>query len=100
MAVEFKWHVNEPPPRIEPHSKAKLSVLRGYLRAYFDRLGGTVHRRDEFKLDLIDGFCGGGIYRDDRDGDGLLVGSPLVMLEEAQAAKQRLARGRTKPLAS
>ena len=96
MAVEFKWHVSEPPPRIEPHSKAKLSVLRGYLRAYFDRLGGTVHRRDEFKLDLIDGFCGGGVYR---DGDGLLVGSPLVMLEEAQAAKQRLAEGRTKPLA-
>ena len=96
MAVEFKWHVNEPPPEIEPHSKAKLSVLRGYLKAYFDRLGGTVHRRDEFKLDLVDGFCGGGVYR---DGDGLLVGSPLVMLEEAQAAKQRLARGRTKPLA-
>lgn len=96
MAVEFKWHVNEPPPQIEPHSKAKLSVLRGYLRAYFDRLGGTVHRRDQFKLDLIDGFCGGGVYR---DGNGLLVGSPLVMLEEAEAAKQRLARGRTKPLA-
>lgn len=96
MAVEFKWHVNEPTPEIEPHSKAKLSVLRGYLRAYFDRLGGTVHRRDEFKLDLVDGFCGGGVYQ---DGDGLLVGSPLVMLEEAQAAKQRLARGRTKPLA-
>ena len=96
MAVEFKWHVNERPPKIEPHSKAKLSVLRGYLRAYFDRLGGTVHRRDEFKLDLIDGFCGGGVYR---DGDGLLVGSPLIMLEESRAAKQRLAQGRTKPLA-
>ena len=96
MAVEFKWHVNELPPKIEPHSKAKLSVLRGYLRAYFDRLGGTVHRRDQFKLDLIDGFCGGGVYR---DGDGLLVGSPLIMLEESQAAKQRLAQGRTKPLA-
>ena len=96
MAVEFKWHVNKPPPKIEPHSKAKLSVLRGYLRAYFDRLGGTVHQRDQFKLDLIDGFCGGGVYR---DGDGLLVGSPLIMLEESQAAKQRLAQGRTKPLA-
>ncbi len=94
--MAFRWRVNEPPPEIEPHSKAKLSVLRGYLRAYFDRLGGTVHRRDEFKLDLIDGFCGGGVYR---DGDGLLVGSPLIMLEESQAAKQRLAQGRTKPLA-
>ena len=97
MAVEFKWHVNERPPKIEPHSKAKLSVLRGYLRAYFDRLGGTVHRRDQFKLDLIDGFCGGGVYQ--QDGDGLLEGSPLVMLEESRDAKQRLAQGRTKPLA-
>ncbi len=96
MAVEFKWHVNERPPKIEPHSKAKLSVLRGYLRAYFDRLGGTVHQRDQFKLDLIDGFCGGGVYQ---DGDGLLEGSPLVMLEESRDAKQRLAQGRTKPLA-
>ena len=96
MAVEFKWHVNEPPPKVEPHSKAKLSVLRGYLRAYFDRLGGTVHQRDQFKLDLIDGFCGGGVYR---DGDGLLVGSPLIMLEESRDAKERLAQGRTKPLA-
>ena len=96
MAVEFKWHVNERPPKIEPHSKAKLSVLRGYLRAYFDRLGGTVHQRDQFKLDLIDGFCGGGVYR---DGDGLLEGSPLVMLEESRDAKERLAQGRTKPLA-
>ena len=94
--MDFRWRVNEPPPEIEPHSKAKLSVLRGYLRAYFDRLGGTVHRRDEFKLDLIDGFCGGGVYR---DGDKLLAGSPLIMLEESQAAKQRLVEGRTKPLA-
>ena len=93
--MAFRWHVNEPPPEIEPHSKAKLSVLRGYLRAYFDRLGGTVHRR-EFKLDLVDGFCGGGVYR---DGDGLLVGSPLIMLEESRDAKKRLVQGRTKPLA-
>ena len=94
--MDFRWHVNEPPPQIEPHSKAKLSVLRGYLKAYFDRLGGTVHQRDQFKLDLIDGFCGGGVYR---DGDKLLAGSPLIMLEESQAAKQRLVEGRTKPLA-
>ena len=94
--MAFRWHVNEPPPQIEPHSKAKLSVLRGYLKAYFDRLGGTVHRRDEFKLDLIDGFCGGGVYR---DGEKLLAGSPLIMLEESRDAKKRLVEGRTKPLA-
>ena len=31
--MSFEWHVNEPPPAIEEHSKAKLTVLRDYLRA-------------------------------------------------------------------
>ena len=97
VAVEFKWHVNELPPKIEPHSKAKLSVLRGYLRAYFDRLGGTVHRRDEFKLDLVDGFLRrwrlpGRRRPARRFSSGHVGGKP-------KAAKERLVRGRTKPLA-
>jgi len=66
--------------------------LRSYLRAYFDRLG-AIPSRDEFKLDLIDGFAGGGTFLD----EGKIVsGSPLVMLEESEAAKDRLQRGRSK----
>ena len=53
--MPFKWHIDDPPPAIEEHSKAKLTVLRRYIRAYFDRLG-TNPARDEFRLDLIDGF--------------------------------------------
>ena len=90
----FKWHPNEPPPSIEPHSKAKLRVLRNYLRAYFDRLG-IVYARDNFKLDLVDGFAGGGTFL---DGSETISGTPLIMLEEAQEAKDRLARGRSKPI--
>ena len=26
--MPFEWHPNEPPPSIEPHSKAKSRVLR------------------------------------------------------------------------
>ena len=92
--MSFTWHPNEPPPRIEEHSKAKLAVLRSYLRAYFDRLG-TVHARDEFRLDLVDGFAGGGTFR---DGDSIESGTPLIMLEEYEAARDRLNQGRTKPL--
>lgn len=92
--MSFIWHPNEPPPRIEEHSKAKLAVLRSYLRAYFDRLG-TAHARDHFKLDLVDGFAGGGTFR---DADSIESGTPLIMLEEYEAAKERLNRGRTKPL--
>ena len=92
--MQFEWHPNDPPPRIEEHSKAKLTVLRSYLRAYFDRLG-TNPARDEFRLDLVDGFAGGGIFR---DGDSIESGTPLIMLEESIAAQQRLNRKRNKPL--
>lgn len=92
--MPFKWHPDEPPPPIEPHSKAKLEVLRQYLRAYLDRL--TLNfQRDEFKLDFVDGFAGGGVFRDE---DEILSGTPLIMLEESNKAMDRLNRTRTKPL--
>ena len=78
--ADFKWHPDEPPPLIEEHSKAKLDVLRSYLRAYFDRLNVN-SARDEFKLDLIDGFAGGGTFRDNT---GIVSGTPLIMLEESK----------------
>ncbi len=93
MAV-FNWHPNEAPPSIEAHSKAKLNVLRSYLRAYFDRLN-VDPRREEFKLDLIDGFAGGGTFLDE---NSVLSGTPLIMLEETEKAKNRLNRKRVKRL--
>ena len=92
--MPFNWHPDEPPPQIEAHSKAKLIVLRSYLRAYFDRLGKNPNR-DEFRLDVIDGFAGGGTFR---DGNEVVSGTPLIMLEESEAAKSRLNRGRIKRL--
>ena len=92
--MNFSWHPDEHPPLIEPHSKAKLDVLRSYLRAYFDRLNVNPNR-EKFKLDLVDGFAGGGTFR---DGEDIVSGTPLVMLEESQAAINRLNRNRTKSL--
>ena len=92
--MDFRWHPAEPPPLVEEHSKAKLKVLRSYLRAYFDRLNVNP-QREEFKLDLVDGFAGGGTFL---DGDDILSGTPLIMLEESEAARDRLNRNRTKPL--
>ena len=92
--VIFRWHPDEPPPPIEEHSKAKLAVLRSYLRAYFDRLNVNIPR-DEFKLDLVDGFAGGGTFHDGRE---TVAGTPLIMLEEAKAAEGRLNRKRRKSL--
>lgn len=90
----FKWHPNEPPPQIETHSKAKLDVLRRYIQEYFDRLNAKP-QREEFKLDLVDGFAGGGTFR---DGNTDISGTPLVMLEEAEKAEERLNKKRTKRL--
>ena len=92
--MQFRWHPDEPPPLIEAHSKAKLSVLRSYLHAYFDRLNVNPSR-EIFRLDLVDGFAGGGIFR---DGDNVLSGTPLIMLEETDEARTRLNLTRTKPL--
>ena len=71
-----------------------MDVLRSYLRAYFDRLN-VKPNREEFKLDLVDGFAGGGTFR---DGDNVVHGTPLIMLEEFQEARDRLNRNRTKSL--
>ena len=93
--MSFNWHPNEPPPKIQKHSEAKLEVLRRYLRAYFDTLGVSPVR-DQFRLDLIDGFAGGGTYRD--AGGNIVLGTPLIMLEEARSAHERLNENRIKPL--
>lgn len=92
--MPFEWHPDDPPPSIEPHSKAKLEVLRSYLRAYFDRLNINPVR-EEFKLDLIDGSAGGGTFL---DGTTEVSGTPLVMLEETEKAGVRLNEKRAKQL--
>ena len=92
--MPFEWHPDALPPSIEPHSKAKLEVLRSYLRAYFDRLNVNPFR-EEFKLDLIDGFAGGGLFL---DGAAEVSGTPLVMLEETEKAGVRLNEKRAKQL--
>lgn len=94
VAKAFRWEPGEPPPAIEAHSFAKLQVLRCYLRGYCDTLNQDV-RKDRFRLDLVDGFAGGGLYlHNGRE----IAGSPLVMLEESQNADRRINDRRSKRL--
>ena len=93
--MTFQWRVGERPPLIEEHSMAKLMVLRDYLHRYHDTVLGF-GRRDEYKLDLVDGFAGGGIYLDNNG--RVISGSPLVMLEESAAAETRMSTTRKKPM--
>ena len=93
--MAFQWRVGERPPLIEEHSMAKLTVLRDYLHGYHDTVLGF-GRRDEYKLDLVDGFAGGGIYLDNNR--RRISGSPLVMLEESAAAETRMSATRKKSM--
>ncbi len=92
--MKFKWHPNEPPPHIESHSKAKLRVLRSYLEAYFNTLNVNF-AQEHFRIDLVDGFSGGGTFLDNGE---IISGSPLILIEEAEAAAKRLNAKRQKPL--
>ena len=84
------------PSLIEPHSIAKHRVLQTYLAAYFQTLVSSPNQ-DEFRLTLVDGFAGGGEYRDP-DSGLILPGSPLIMLDAVREATYELNKDRRKPV--
>jgi three-Cys-motif partner protein len=84
------------PSLIEPHSLAKHRVLQTYLSAYFQTLVSSPNQ-DEFRLTLVDGFAGGGEYRDSDSGQ-ILPGSPLIMLDAVREATFELNKDRRKPV--
>jgi len=94
MSKNFEWSLSDRPPKLEDHSFAKLGVLRRYIRSYFERI--TSHLgMDHLKLDLVDGFCGGGIF----DFNGTTVsGTPLIFLEEANRSNNIIRENRKKPV--
>ena len=63
---------NETLWEIEPHTKAKHEILRGYLGAWFPILGSRIP-----KIVYIDGFCGPGRYKGGEEG------SPIIAVKEA-----------------
>jgi three-Cys-motif partner protein len=85
------WETKLPP--LKAHSVAKLEVLRSYIEDYIVILCTGNPGQDRFRLTLVDGFAGGGIY------DGDKVGSPLVLLKAVEVATFRVNQTRTKPIA-
>ncbi len=61
---------NETVWQLDPHTRAKHSILRRYLHAYYPKLGSTRAR-----IDFVDGFAGPGVYR------GGEPGSPIIALD-------------------
>jgi three-Cys-motif partner protein len=82
------WQTKLPP--LANHSQAKLSVLRAYIEDYIQILCTGNPGQDRFRLTLVDGFAGGGIY------EGGMFGSPFVLMQAVQVAEARLNETRTK----
>lgn len=81
---------------IQQHSIAKHRILESYLAAYFQTLVGG-QPRDEFKLTLVDGFAGGGLYFHE-DTKLPVLGSPFIFLNAEREAEFLINKGRTKPV--
>ena len=94
--VHYEWAPGQAYPRIQQHSVAKHEILRAYLTAYIRTLTSNPNR-EEFRLALIDGFAGGGVYQHAHNGKELL-GSPFIMLDAAKEAEFMINKDRHKPI--
>lgn len=93
MLSHYTW--KHGPEAIAQHSIAKHRILRTYLAEYFKVL--MAGRRDEFKLTLVDGFAGGGLYHHE-DTKETVRGSPLILLDVAREAEYLINRERSHPV--
>ncbi len=94
-----KKHYNwtDGPAELEPHSVTKHDVLVGYLQRYFEQRTLNAHGREQFKITLIDGFCGGGLYKNIITNNEIL-GSPLRMLAAVKEVTLKINQARQKPI--
>ena len=78
------WEPGKEPPILQKHSQAKHHVISSYLRRYVEVLTTNIGI-PKLKLTLVDGFSGGGRFRDSKNNE-LLSGTPLLMLEAMRDA--------------
>ena len=88
----YDWRIGEPLPLLGDHSVAKHGISEQYLGIYIERLTRTFSQT-MLNLTIVDGFCGGGLYRHGgREADG----SPLRLLRAVEEADQALKAARIK----
>jgi three-Cys-motif partner protein len=85
-AAPFDWRgwENGELPVLEPHSKFKLEVLRQYVESYIEILFANIFGVHTAEINIVDGFCGGGIYQDN------LEGSPLILIRAIKVAEAKI----------
>lgn len=92
--VHYQWEQGDQGATIQQHSVAKHDVLRAYLINYIQTLISSP-RQEVFRLTLVDGFAGGGVYQHATTKEEVL-GSPFVMLEAVKEAEYLVNQHRTK----
>ena len=88
----YEWKIGEPLPLLGDHSVAKHKIFEKYLGIYIERLTRTPSQT-MLNLTVVDGFCGGGLYR---NGATEAEGSPLRLLRAVENADAVLNAARTK----
>jgi hypothetical protein len=58
----YEWCLGEPLPQLGDHSIAKHEIFEQYVGIYIERLTCTPSQT-MLNLTIVDGFCGGGLYR-------------------------------------
>jgi three-Cys-motif partner protein len=93
----YDWIWGDPPPLLKRHSEVKHELLRSYLIDYFlTRV--PMPQQDKIQLSIVDGFCGGGLYRNESNQE--VPGSPLVILQAIREAEMliNVRQDRRKPI--
>ncbi|WP_374309740.1 three-Cys-motif partner protein TcmP [Dongia sp.] len=68
---------------LDEHSKRKHKILREYFAQYLT-VRCSIPRQSQFRLAIVDGFCGGGIYKCGSKG------SPVIFIEELRYGIERI----------
>ncbi|GFO59102.1 hypothetical protein GMST_14270 [Geomonas silvestris] len=92
----YMWELGQKPPIIKQHSIAKHEILHSYLVAYICTLISSPNQ-EVFRLTLVDGFAGGGIYLHESSSTEVL-GSPFIMLQAVEEAAFLVNKERKKPV--
>ncbi|MDX2256418.1 MAG: hypothetical protein NW214_12960 [Pseudanabaenaceae cyanobacterium bins.39] len=70
-------------PTIDPHTKAKHLIIEKYVEDLIITLYGK-GRRGVDTFTFVDGFCGGGIYKDNESTSKEWFGSPVRLIRAVQ----------------
>jgi three-Cys-motif partner protein len=91
----YEWCVGAPLPHLGDHSLTKHEIFEQYVGIYIERLTRTPSQT-MLNLTIVDGFCGGGLYR---RGQAETDGSPLRLLGSVEQADRALNAARSKGFA-